>query len=51
MKTDYFVDPFTQTMIENMPEKTGKSLEAWFKTLDGKITSSSFWCIEESIAF
>ena len=36
MKTDYFADPYTQTMIQNMPEKTGKSLEVWFKTLDEK---------------
>ena len=33
MKTDYFKDPYVQTMIENMPEKTGKSLEAWFTLL------------------
>jgi len=36
MKTEYFADPFTKTMIENMPEKTGKSLEAWFKAFDEK---------------
>ena len=30
MKNDYFADPYTQTMIKNMPEKTGKSLEEWF---------------------
>lgn len=36
MKTDYSADPYVQTMIENMPEKTGKSLEAWFKALDDK---------------
>lgn len=27
------VDSMTQTMIDNMPEKTGKSLEAWFKII------------------
>jgi len=27
------VDSMTQTMIENMPEKTGKPLEAWFKII------------------
>jgi predicted transport protein len=36
MKTDYFADPYTQTMIQNMPEKTGKSLEAWFKAIAEK---------------
>jgi predicted transport protein len=30
MKNDYYADPYTQTMIKNMPEKTGKSLEEWF---------------------
>lgn len=24
------------TMLENLPEKTGRSLDAWFKTIDGK---------------
>ena len=28
------VDPQTQTMIDNMPEKTGKSLAEWFKVLE-----------------
>ena len=27
------VDSMTQTMINNMPEKTGKSLEEWFKLI------------------
>lgn len=36
MKTDYFADPYVQTMIKNMPEKTGKSLEAWFDILKKK---------------
>ena len=36
MKMDYFADPYVQTMIENMPEKTGKSLETWFRALDEK---------------
>ena len=36
MKTDYFQDPYVQTMISNMPEKTGKSLEEWFKILKSK---------------
>jgi predicted transport protein len=27
------IDPQTQTMIDNMPEKTGKSLDDWFKTI------------------
>jgi len=27
------VDSMTQTMIDNMPEKTGKPLEAWFKLI------------------
>lgn len=40
MKTDYFADPYVQTMISNMPEKTGQSLEGWFKLLKGnKLTS------------
>jgi predicted transport protein len=33
MKNDYFQDPYVQTMISNMPEKTGKSLEEWFTLL------------------
>jgi len=33
MKTDYFADPYVKTMISNMPEKTGESLEVWFKRL------------------
>ena len=33
MKTDYYADPYVQTMIKNMPEKTGKSLEEWIKLL------------------
>ncbi len=28
------MDKALQTMISNMPEKTGKSLEAWFEVLD-----------------
>ena len=36
MKTDYFQDPYVQTMISNMPEKTGKSLEEWYKILKSK---------------
>lgn len=36
MKTDYYADPYVQTMIENMPEKTGKSLEEWFKLIKDK---------------
>jgi predicted transport protein len=40
MKTDYFADPYVQTMISNMPERTGDSLEGWFKLLKGnKLTS------------
>lgn len=40
MKTDYFADPYTQTMISNMPEKTGASLETWFKRLkENKLSS------------
>ena len=27
------IDPQLQTMIDNMPEKTGKSLEEWFDIL------------------
>ena len=27
------VDSMTQTMIDNMPDKTGKSLEEWFKVI------------------
>ncbi|MGB5317329.1 MAG: DUF4287 domain-containing protein [Robiginitalea sp.] len=30
------MDPVLKTMIENMPEKTGKSLEEWKKILSGK---------------
>ena len=30
------VDKALQTMIDNMPEKTGKSLEEWFELLKGK---------------
>ncbi len=30
------MDKTLQTMIDNMPEKTGKSLEAWKKLLKGK---------------
>ena len=30
------VDKALQTMIDNMPEKTGKSLEEWFELLNGK---------------
>jgi predicted transport protein len=33
MKTDYYEDPYVQTMISNMPEKTGDSLEGWFSKL------------------
>lgn len=29
------MDPALQSMINNMPEKTGKSLEDWFKVLEG----------------
>ena len=36
MNTDYFSDPYVQTMIQNMPEKTGNSLEAWFTLLKGE---------------
>ena len=36
MKTDYFSDPYVQPMIEKMPEKTGKSLEEWFRLLKEK---------------
>jgi predicted transport protein len=40
MKTDYFADPYVQTMISNMPEKTGDSLEGWFKRLkENKISA------------
>jgi len=28
-------DPQLQTMIDNMPEKTGKSLEDWVQIIDG----------------
>jgi hypothetical protein len=31
---DYTQDEQVQTMIRNMPEKTGKSLEQWFGVLD-----------------
>jgi len=30
---EYTDDPQVQTMIDNMPEKTGKSIEDWFKIL------------------
>ncbi len=30
---DYSQDPQAQTMIDNLPEKTGKSLPEWFKVL------------------
>ena len=40
MKTDYFADPYVQTMISNMPEKTGESLETWFKMLKEQKLSS-----------
>ncbi len=40
MKIDYFADPYTQTMIKNMPEKTGKSLEEWFKLIKKRNLSS-----------
>lgn len=33
MNNDYFSDPYTQTMIKNMPEKTGKSLEEWYELI------------------
>ena len=36
MKTDYFQDPYVHTMISNMPEKTGKSLDEWFKVLKSR---------------
>lgn len=36
MITDYYSDPYVKTMIENMPEKTGKSLQAWFSLLRQK---------------
>jgi hypothetical protein len=29
------LDSATQTMVNNMPEKTGKSLEQWFKVIKG----------------
>lgn len=30
------VDPQTQTMLDNMPEKTGKSLDEWFKVISAR---------------
>ena len=30
------VDPQLQTMIDNMPEKTGKSLGVWFEVIAEK---------------
>lgn len=32
----YTADEMAQTMIDNMPEKTGKSLEEWFKLIASK---------------
>ena len=40
MKTDYFDDPYVQTMISNMPVKTGESLEVWFERLKEKKLST-----------
>jgi len=40
MKIDYLADPYTQTMIKNMPEKTGKSLEAWFDLIEKRNLST-----------
>ena len=47
MKTDYYADPYVQTMITNMPEKTGKSLEEWFKLIKDKHLSqhSEIMCL------
>jgi predicted transport protein len=39
MENDYFADPYVQTMIENMPEKTGKSWEEWQQLLTGESLS------------
>lgn len=41
------MDPFLKTMIENMPEKTGKSLEEWKKILSG----TSFSKHSEAVQF
>lgn len=36
MNNDYASDPYVQTMLSNMPEKTGKALEKWFAILKTK---------------
>ena len=36
MNNDYSADPYVQTMIDNMPEKTGKSLEEWYQAIKAK---------------
>lgn len=36
MNNDYASDPYVQTMLSNMPEKTGKALEEWFAILESK---------------
>lgn len=36
MNNDYASDPYVQTMLSNMPEKTGKPLEEWFSILKTK---------------
>jgi predicted transport protein len=33
MNNEYASDPYVLTMIANMPEKTGKSLDEWYKVL------------------
>ncbi len=33
MEKDYFSDPYVQTMMNNMPDKTGKSWEEWQQVL------------------
>ena len=32
------IDPQLQTMIDNMPDKTGKSLQEWYRVLVGRRT-------------
>ena len=34
MDNNYKDDPYVQTMISNMPDKTGKSLENWFEIIE-----------------
>lgn len=36
MNNDYQEDPYVQTMITNMPDKTGKELEDWFKIINSE---------------